>query len=337
VPLDGSPSVTFPLPEGWSEPERVEDTVDVDGVLIHRAGFASSWGNDQAVGSAADWQSAPVMRARFELLERIALLEASRSEASLFAVRTPDGAQVGQLAREEVFPLSDEPTRWSYARSNGVALHADWTRACRSAVEELIERDRVLRAWLGETVPCPLTFDPGSSPLSRTRSHAWSACAFTAAPETPLPELEVVGIFGFPLRKGVPLAFGYGSRPTREEAIGAATREAAQLLAFVWGEPIPEHPPEPDPTPLAHLERFQCPEMHGILRRWLEGGHARHVRATIPPAARSPLHLVDLTPAWLVGGFQVAKAVCSSAVPVTFGPSPLFAHLPPELRIHPIP
>jgi ribosomal protein S12 methylthiotransferase accessory factor YcaO len=303
VPLDGSPTVTFPLPEGWSEPERVEDTVDVDGLLIHRAGFASSSGRDQAVGSAADWDSAPVMRARFELQERIALLEASRSAASSFAIRALDGGRVGQLPRKEVFPLSDEPTRWSYARSNGVALHADWKRACQGAVEELVERDRVLRAWLGETVPHPVTFDRASSPLSRTRSYAWSAYSFPPAPDTLGPELEVIGLFGFPLKRDVPLAFGYGSRPTREDALGAATREAAQLLAFVWGEPIPERIPEPEPTPLAHLERFQCPEMHGILRRWLDGAHTRHVQlAAVPPVTRARLSSTSISPRpWLVG------------------------------------
>jgi ribosomal protein S12 methylthiotransferase accessory factor YcaO len=338
VPLDGSPSVTSPLPEGWSEPERVEDVVDADGLVLHRAGLASCSGRDQAVGSAADWESSPSLRARFELLERIAVLEASRSDLAAFTVRDASGARVGQLAREDVFPVSDEPARWSYARSNGVALHADWRSACESAARELVERDRVQRAWLGETVPRALTLDLTSSPLSRTRSYVWSAYAFPPAAGALLPEIEVVGVFGFPSASGAPLAFGYGSRPTLHDALGAATREAAQLLAFAWGEPIPERLPEPEPTPLAHLERFQVPEMHGILRRWLDGAHARHARrGAAPSPASSPVHMVDLTPPWLGGGLEVAKAIGGSAIPLTFGESPVFAHLPPELRIHPIP
>lgn len=338
MPLDGCPSATFLLPEGWSEPEKVEDTVDADGLVLHRAGLASSSGKDQAVGSAADWDGSPAMRARFELLERIALLEASRSDRASFSIRATSGEQVGQLTRQEVFPISDEPARWTYVRSNGVALHADWKSACASAMQELVERDRLQRAWLGETVPRALTLDLAASPLSRTRSYAWLAYAFPSAPEMPLPELEVVGLFGFPLTRAVPLAFGFGARPTVRDAVGAATREAAQLLAFVWGEPIPERLPEPEPTPLAHLERFQFPEMHDILRRWLDGAHARHARAaTGPPAARSPVHLVDLTPPWLADGLKVARAVGGSTIPMTFGQSPVFAHLPPELRIHPIP
>jgi ribosomal protein S12 methylthiotransferase accessory factor YcaO len=336
VPLDGSPSIAFPLPDGWSEPEQVEDIVDADGLLLHRAGLASSSGRDQAVGSAADWERSPAMRARFELLERIALIEASRQEGASFAVRSASGERVGRLAREEVFPVSDDPTLWTYARSSGVALHADWQRAGASALQELVERDRVQRAWLGETVPRALTLDLAASPLSRTRSYAWSAHAFPPARGMAAPDLEVVGVFGFPLTTGVPLAFGYGARPTLEDALGAATREAAQLLAFVWGEPIPDRLPEPDPTPLAHLERFQFPEMHAILRRWLDGAHARHAR-TSPFAATSPFHLVDLTSQWLPEGLQVARAIGGSTIPMTFGQSPFFAHLPAELRVHPIP
>ena len=337
MPLDGSLSLTFPLPEGWSEAERVEDTIDADGLVLHRVGLASSSGKDQAVGSAADWTSSPAMRARFELLERMALLEASRSDGASFVVRSACGQRVGQLLGKDAFPVSDDPTRWSYARSNGVALHADWRRAGESAVRELVERDRVQRSWLGETVPCAVTFDLASSPLSRARSYSWTAYAFPPATDTHLAELEVVGVFGFPLTTEVPLAFGYGARPTLEEALGAATREAAQLLAFVWGEPIPQRLPEPEPTPMAHLERFQFPEMHGILRRWLDGAHARHARRTPSFTASSPLQLVDLTPPWLEDGFKVARAVGGPAIPMTFGQSPFFAHLPPELRVHPIP
>ena len=173
MPLEGSPSAAFLLPEGWSEPEQVEDCVDADGLILHRAGLASSSGTDQAVGSAADWERSPAMRARFELLERIALLEASRSAGTVFAVRTASGESVGQVAREEVFPISDEPTRWGYVRSNGVALHADWRRACARALHELVERDRVQRAWLGETVPRALELDMPGRP---TRSHRRLRC-----------------------------------------------------------------------------------------------------------------------------------------------------------------
>ena len=186
-------------------------------------------------------------------------------------------------------------------------------------------------------MPRPLALDPAASPLWRARSYSWSAYSFPPAADTTLPNLEVAGVFGFPLEGGAPLAFGYGARPALRDALDAAMRETAQLLAFTWGEPIPEHVPEPAPTPLAHLERFQCPETHGRLRRWLDGAHAAHARPAAVSTAATPVKLVDLTPAWLQGRFAVARAVCRSAIPMTFGESPFFAHLPPELRVHPIP
>jgi hypothetical protein len=336
--LDGSPLSTSPLPEGWSDPERVEDTVDADGLQLHRAGLASVSGRDQAVGSAADWESSPVVRAEYELLERIVLLEASRSDRVRFALCAKNGERVGDLSRDEVFPQSNDPTRWSYVRSNGVALHADWSGACESAAQELVERDRVQRAWLGETVPQAVRMDLASSPLSRARSYTWSARAFPTALGVALPDLEVVGAFGFPSAKGLPLVFGYGARSTRGDALAAATREAVQLLAFLWGEPIPDLLPAPEPTPLNHLERFQFPDMHRVLRAWLDGDHVRHARAKVAtPTEMASVRFVDLTPPWLHGGLKVVRAVGGSAIPLTFGPSPVFAHLPPELSMHPIP
>ena len=109
MPLDGDPIFAFPRPSGWSEPERVEDSVDADGLVLHRVGLASSSGSDQAVGSAADWRVSPVARGSFELLERIALLEAARAEHARFPVRTITGEVVGEASRDDVFPPSPEP------------------------------------------------------------------------------------------------------------------------------------------------------------------------------------------------------------------------------------
>jgi ribosomal protein S12 methylthiotransferase accessory factor YcaO len=338
VPLDGSPISTFPLPEGWSEPERVQDTVDADGLVLHRVGLASSSGRDQAVGSAADWVTAPVTRTTFELLERIALMEASRSNR-VFDLRTKAGKVVGQLPRQAVFMDSPDPARWSYARSSGVALHQDWEGACRSAWHELIERDRVQRAWLGETAPREVPFNVAASPFAKTRSYEWRAYEFPGRPgETFGTEVEVVGLFGLPRTREAPLVFGYGARSGMDDALGAATREAAQLLAFLWGEPIPDRVPEPGPTAMAHLETFQFPGMLAVLRRWLEGGHVRY-RADPEGKTSTDSAVVwaDVTPPWLHGGLRVARAMCAAAIPLTFGQSPVFAHLPAELQIHPIP
>jgi hypothetical protein len=337
VPADRDPISASPLPERWSAPERVEDVIDADGLRLHRVGLASRSDHGEAVGSAADREASPVERAMFELIERIAVIEASKGSPALRALEAT-GEPIAVVSREHVFPTSPRPEVWTYARSSGVALHADWRRACERAEQELVERDRVLRAWLGDIVPRTLALDVASLPLGKTRSYEWRACSFPALPEDVFGRgTEVVGLFGFPTAEHAPLVFGYGARPSIDEALAAAVREALQQLAFLWGEPLPDRLPDPAPTPMAHLERFQVPVMHSILRGWLAGDHAGHRRGAGSHLPAAHPRWVDLTPAWLTSGLRVAKALSTSAIPLTFGDAPAFAHLPAELRIHPIP
>jgi ribosomal protein S12 methylthiotransferase accessory factor YcaO len=327
---------TFPLPEGWTEPERVEDVIDADGLQLRRAGLSSSRDGQEVLGSAADAQTSPAARAQFELLERMSILEATRNTAGSFATRTRAGEPAGTEQCSRVFPLSSDPAVWAHARSNGVALHTSWERACNAAELELAERDRVLRAWLGETEPQRLPIDLQASPLSRTRSYEWSAYLFPAPVSDGFsPSAVTVGVFGFPFRPAAPFVLGYGARDTVKSALESATREAVQLLAFLWDEPICELTPEPAPTPMCHLETLQCRDRQALVRRWLGGAHRRYRLATrepLDPAVR----FVDITPTWLEGRLHVAKALSDAALPLAFGLAPLTAHLPAELQLHPI-
>jgi ribosomal protein S12 methylthiotransferase accessory factor YcaO len=237
-----------------------------------------------------------------------------------------------------VFPESDDPVRWRYARSNGVALHANWRAACTRARWELAERDRVLRAWYGEIRPARLPFPPASSPLRETRSYEWSAYAFPEPDPTSFSVgVEVVGVFGFPITPLAPLVMGFAARADAPGALDAATTEAMQLLAFLWGEALPESPPALGPTAAQHLDHFQWHGRHPALRRWLDGAHTEHAsRAGRTNAVASEVAFLDLTPDWLGGGLRVAKAICPAAMPLIFGDSPFGRHLPQELRAHPI-
>ena len=339
---DVSDTSALLLPEGWSAPEIVADVIHADGLELHRVGLSSTRNGVEAIGSAADWQEPPRARAQFELLERVSILEAARSDAESFTMRTPDGEVTGVRPAAAVFPASNDPSAWAYARSNGVALHDDWTSACERAEQELAERDCILRAWLGETEPCRIELERRSEPFSRTHSFEWSAYEFPApGPGCFAPGVHVAGVFGFPSEPSAPFVFGYGARDSLEGALTAATREAMQLLAFLWGEPVCDWPPEPAPTPMCHLETFQCPDRLALLRRWLEGAHRDYRRFVpapdVPERDNHDACFVDLTPPWLDGRFRVAKALSGAAVPLAFGLAPLTAHLPPELRIHPIP
>jgi hypothetical protein len=329
---------TFQLPDGWSTPEIVEDVIVADEVPIHRAGLATVGSDGEEVcGSAADVETSALPRAQFELLERVSAMEAFRSGGASYAAMNDSGAVVGEWTRAEVFPESDEPQRWRYARTNGVALHRDWATACLRAFYELAERDRVLRSWYGEITPRRRAFDPAETPLGRTKSYAWQAYAFPEPYEGGFSRgVEVVGVFGFPSRDDLPFLLGLGARHDPREALDAACREALQVLAFLWGEEQPPVDIPLGPTAMHHLDAFQVPGRHAVVRRWLEGAHARHFRGRRPTCDCSRVAFVDLTPPWLDGGLRVAKAVCKQAMPLVFGDSPFAAHLPEDLRVHPI-
>jgi hypothetical protein len=337
VPLDGASTSPLPLPEGWSLSERVDDVVLVDGLAIRRVGLCAASEHGQAVGSAADVGEDSTQRATYELLERIALAEALRPSENAIRVRTASGEEQGKTLLEDIFPPSDAPDRWAFARSSGVSLHSDWTRACEGAERELIERDRVLRAWMGQTLAVRIPNGVASSIFSETPSYDWRTYLFPP-PEAPVirRDVEVVGVFGFPKAQDKPFVFGYAARSNRYEAVLSAQREALQLLAFLWGEPIPDVEPDLVPAPMTHLETYQVRDRHATLLRWLEEGHAAYHRP-LPAVEDDSLRYADLTPSWLAGRFRVARAICPAAIPLTFGRSPLLAHLPSHLQIHPIP
>ncbi len=334
-----------PLPEGWSNPAVVEDVVVADGVELRRAGQSTAGPEGEEVtGAAVEAGSSPIDRSYFELLERVSTLEALRRRRASYALVTEDGERVAERRSEEVFPESDDPARWRYARSNGVALHADWRTASLRALWELAERDRVLRAWYGETRPERVEFSPYRTPLGGAQSYDWLAYAFPEGGAEFSRGVQVIGVFGFPTYAHAPLVCGYAARPERHDALDAAVREAMQLLGFLWGEPLPDRLPEIAPTALHHLEHFQWPDHHDVLRRWLEEGHARFftgANGTRRSGASACSYVarpafVDLTPSWLTGGLRVSKAICDAAMPLSFGDAPFAAHLPSNLRVHPI-
>ena len=120
-------------------------------------------------------------------------------------------------------PATD-PSTCRASLSNGVAIGPDLAWATERARLELIERDRVLRAWYGELEPEALAL-PGEPPASET--YAWRAATFPTDDE---PE-HVVGVFGFPLRDEAPLLRGFAARTTEGPSMAIAyTRRA-------WREP----------------------------------------------------------------------------------------------------
>ncbi len=355
------------LPEGWSSPEVVGDVIDADGMTIERAGVSAVHpSGEEITGSAASVVPAPSgaietgQRAWFELFERAAVMEAITKQQA-WRVLTAEGESHGIHSHAELFPESPEPTRWRYARSNGVALHVTWADACARAHRELVERDRVLGAWYGDLQPRRIDLDLGAAGLDRSSSYEWRAYSFDDdEPSAP----HVAGVFGFPASATAPLVYGFSAAGDARHALTDAAREATQLLAFLWGEPISAPSLAVGmvaaPTPGDHLDHYQPHERHGILKSWLDHGHvsrwgsapnpahapicaARSGADARPPSSptlarvgREPV-FADITPLWLAQyGYYVAKAI-APARPLAFGDSPFVSHMSPTLRIHPIP
>jgi ribosomal protein S12 methylthiotransferase accessory factor YcaO len=326
-----------PLPEGWSTPATMADSIVAEGLCLHRAGVSAiAPTGEEITGSAAGVSPGVLDRGWFELLERASTLDALRDPRRRLPSRALDGAPTGDVVASKVFPESDEPARWRFGRSNGVALHRTWKEACERAWWELTERDRVLRSWYGEGAPRRVAFDPGPladlGPLYEWRaytfedevSRAWSA------------GIEVAGVVGLPRSGGLPLVTGWSARPLLDDAIASAAAEATQQLAFLWGEPLPADEPAPGPSAMHHLDHLIWPGMAAHLVAWLDGGHRRYAAAPLPAASPGSVSFVDLTPTWLAGHLFVARAVCPDAEPLTFGDAPRGRHLPPALRAHPI-
>lgn len=324
----------FRLPDGWSRPSRLEDVVVIAGVKIHRSGVAATApSGEEVVGAAADRIASARDRAWFELAERACVLEAiggARKPRRLF---THDGKAVGEISHADAFPSSRSPKTWVYARSNGVAIHRDWESACRRALWELAERDRVLRSWRGEIVPVPIRMKSSSACAEKT--HEWLAYSFPAPPGSFAASVRVVGVFAFPRTRKVPFAVGFAARPVEDNALSSAIGEATQQLAFLWGEPPPKRARKLPPSAALHLDTYQVHARHDRVRAWLEGAHGRFRQKS--PKRTTAIRFLDLTTPWLEGKGRVAKAVCGAALPLMFGDSPAVRHLPPALRLHPIP
>jgi hypothetical protein len=282
------------------------------------------------MGSACDSDSErAIRRAYFELLERTSILEAECADPTRdWSLRDSTGAIMARGSAAEVFPQSPSPEAWQYARSNGVAAHLDWERACRGAALEILERDRLLRSWLGESAPFRLHPRPRTELVEQLPEFDFELYRFEPRRDSE-DEVHVLGLFAFHRGGERPPVFGFGTGLDRQEALAHAEDELCQRAGFLWSEEIPDSLPEFAPTPGYHLGFYLAPGADTRLRAWLDGGRTRKRAPT--PARSDRIRFVDLTPSRLREQLVIVKAVSSEALPLCFGAWPECAAEP-----HPI-
>jgi YcaO cyclodehydratase, ATP-ad Mg2+-binding len=311
-------SSIYPLPRGCALKDRLLDRVQVGGLELSMVGLvASAPGRASVMGSAAGIDGYPVDRAYFELLERTSLIRA-RARRFLW-IRTAAGDPQRRLASTDVFPPDANAAELRNSLSSGVAMHVRWQSACDAALCELIERDRVLRSFAGEFPPRAVRVRDNA--LVRALRGLYRVEAYRFDPIAPGLTHTAVGLFLFPHKPALPLAYGFAAAREREGALRSATREAVQRLAFLWGEALPERPPAPSPTPDYHQEFWLYPSHQRALRAWLAGRTRARKRAIVPILDGDNVTFADLTPRGLPAHVRVVRAISARALPLRFGRS----------------
>lgn len=322
---------SFPLSAHWQTPQIFSDKLALGDLEISMLGISAAGVKSGGVSaSAVSLQGPPLKRAWFELVERSAILDffaAMPTELEVFEF----GGRSERWPVAKVFGGETETSRLS--KSNGVASHTQKLEACASAYRELLERDQVLRTWLGwqevVTIDCHFSARPQLESL-----YHLTTVEFYRSSQT-----TVLGIFGVPKNRALhPFICGFGSAATFPQALEKAVSELLQRLAFLWGEPLPATVPEKTPTALFHQEWSLTPQGIRTIEKWLAGQMPRVIapcETTPPPFERT--YFVDMTPPHLVGKVVVVKAYHPDLLPLYFGDFPKsFGDVLPELAVHPI-
>jgi ribosomal protein S12 methylthiotransferase accessory factor YcaO len=233
-----------------------------------------------------------------------------------------------------VFPRAPPNASYAYSRSSGVAAGPDFAAACRTARAELVERDRFLRSWYGETVPEPIELSNDSAWEALAPFYDLRAYAFPVQPNAQ-PDVDVVAVFGFPKVPRAPLVYGFGADVWRERALRRASNETLQRWAFLRGEAIPERAPAFSTTAEYHQEFYLWPAMHARLRAWLAGSHAE--RAPVIERRRPEPNVPEFVELGRTNELSVVRALPRSELPLVFGcghpNAPRHAHEP--YLVHP--
>lgn len=298
------------LPSHWAPPTAFYQKVKVGGVSFYLFGVSSVNQQGQEVtGSTAHYDDCVAPKALFEFLERCYLVDAISSQKK-FNLLDPQGKKIGsQSIWKEGTPLQGR--HFVLSKSNGVAIHSDQKLAMKNAKMELIERDVILRSWLGGHSPTVIeNSDEQNEKVLKKLSplYNWKHYSFTDVGS----EAQVTATFGFPKKLRHPLIYGFGADEKKAGAIKKSTHECLQRLAFLWGEKIPQTLPPFSLGPLYHQEYYLYPGSHPKLINWLE-------KKKSVPVERVSSHFtfLDLSPQ--KANAYLIKAISSEHLDLYFG------------------
>ncbi len=325
----------YPLSEEWAAPELFSEAADIGGFILQLSGLSSRHVSGQLItASSAETGNQGLDRCFFELLERTSVVESETHPRIQYSVGDSAGGRFGNLYHVELFPESPVPQEWRFSRSNGVAAHVSWELACANAAHELIERDRLLRSWFGQSVPTDAGAFAAVMPVELVRRFDFRT-VFLPNPSAPFSEVFVAAVIGFPRDPSSPVVRGYAARGEAREAVAAAARECLQTLGFLWGGELTNEEPAYSPSPDYHQEKFLGRAGAAKLRDWLDGKHGG--RPSGVPSPDSPILFADITPKQLEGRVSVVKACAAGVLPLVFGRRREYApSFGAEALIHPI-
>ncbi|MFW7381186.1 MAG: YcaO-like family protein [Oligoflexus sp.] len=328
--------------QDWQITEPFQQKVKIEGLQLYICGLQAIhpvYG--EVVGSGANLGDFPQNQAWYELLERIATVESFQRKSFPYLDPT-SGKKLGKLSLDKVFPQPGKPIQkadFQYAKSNGIALHTNWSEACLRACCELVERHLVLASWLGYVMPIEMKPPLDMSPLQQLadiyevkrigfgwqRIDSFSEAIFTS------------GVILLPYDLTAPLIMGFGAGMSQQDSLVKAEAEALQRLGFLWGEELPSCEPAFHPTPLFHQEYYLFPGNRRKIENWLAGKHRSFCQNDRSFPQVLQLKFVDLTSADLQN-FKVVKAISPQSIPLVFGKwrQGEFGSIPEDLIIHPI-
>jgi ribosomal protein S12 methylthiotransferase accessory factor YcaO len=327
------------IPAEWTLIDSLHEERCIGDCTLIMRGYACQRNSDQTIvtGSWAGWEESSLDKARLELQERLALVQAMDQSSRIWPLfHVVSRKKTGFARGTQLFPTSDDPRAMQFARSNGVASGENFADAARRAAFEIVERHMVLASWYGASQPQACSMPLPSALQSLTTLYDIQHYDFGSFYVRDCGSIFVRGTFLWPLQEEMPIIYGFGAGSTEGEAGSKALGEAIQRLAFLDSWDAPPEEPNFSPTPDFHQDYFLHPSRKSRLRAWLQG-EASHPSFSLDFCRSGIAQAIDLTVRGSGPG-AVVRVMISGTLPLVFGRyQPLaWPELPADFLIHPI-